>query len=215
MMTQTAEAIAVRQDPFGSATTGKLGMWLFIVMDGLSFGGLLIGGAALRASAPTWPAPGEILNVPLTAFNTFLLICTSFTMVMALNSIQKGDQQGLVKFLTATMIGGSIFLGIQIWEYGHFIAGSPELAANLEKAGFVGTDNFLPSTSIYGAVFYATTCFHGLHVLSGVIYITTILFQARKGKYSAENYDRVEILGLFWHFVDLIWIFVFTVIYLI
>ena len=214
-MNQTADTIAVRRDPFGTATTGKLGMWLFIIMDGLSFGGILIGGAALRASAPSWPAPGEMLNIPLTAFNTFLLICTSFTMVMALNSIQKGDQKGLVKFLAATMLGGLLFLGIQVWEYAHFIGGSQEPTASLEAAGFVGATSFLPSTSIFGAVFYATTCFHGLHVLSGVIYISVILLQARKGTYSAENHDRVEILGLFWHFVDLIWIFVFTVIYLI
>lgn len=214
-MNQTADALTVRRDPFGNATTGKLGMWLFIVMDGLSFGGILIGGAALRASASAWPAPGEILNVPLTAFNTFLLICTSFTMVMALNSIQRDDQKGLVKFLTATMAGGLLFLGIQIWEYSHFISESPELTAILEGAGFAGATSFLPSTSIFGAVFYATTCFHGLHVLSGVIYIFVILIQARKGVYTAENHDRVEILGLFWHFIDLIWIFVFTIIYLI
>ena len=214
-MNQTADTLTLQRDPFGTATTGKLGMWLFIIMDGLSFGGLLIGGAALRASAHAWPGPGEILNVPLTAFNTFLLICTSFTMVMALNSIQKGDQKGLVKFLTATMAGGLLFLGIQVWEYSHFITGSHELATSLEGAGFVGATSFLPNTSMYGSIFYVTTSFHGLHVLSGVIYIFVILLQAKKGAYTADNFDRVEILGLFWHFVDLIWIFVFTVIYLI
>ena len=155
-MTQ-AQALAV-SDPFGKATTGKLGMWLFIIIDGLSFAGLLIGGAALRSGGADWPQAGEILNIPLTAFNTFLLICTSFTMVMALNSIQKGDQAGLKKFLTLTMAGGLVFLGIQVWEYVHFI-----------------TDGFIPSTSIYAAVFYVTTGFHGLHVTSGVIYIACIL----------------------------------------
>ena len=185
-------------DPFGKATTGKLGMWLFIIIDCLSFAGLLIAGAALRASAPSWPAAGELLNIPLTAFNTFLLICTSFTMVMALNAIQKGDQAGLKKYLTYTMAGGLIFLGIQVYEYYHFIV-----------------NDFLLNTSIYSGVFYVTTCFHGLHVLSGVIYIACILYAASKGRYSADNWDHVEILGLFWHFVDLVWILVFTVIYLI
>ncbi len=185
-------------DPFGKATTGKLGMWLFIIIDGLSFAGLLIAGAALRASAPAWPAAGEILNIPLTAFNTFLLICTSFTMVMALNAIQKGDNAGLKKYLTYTMAGGIVFLGIQVYEYYHFIA-----------------NGFLLNTSIYSGVFYVTTCFHGLHVLSGVIYIAIILYAASKNRYSADNWDHVEILGLFWHFVDLVWILVFTVIYLI
>ncbi len=191
------DTIAIR-DPFGKATTGKLGMWLFIIMDGLSFGGLLIGGAALIVAAPSWPNPGEMLNIPLTGFNTFLLICTSFTMVMALNSLEKGSQSGLKKYLALTMAGGLVFLGIQVYEYYHFIL-----------------DGFIPSTSIYAAVFYATTCFHGLHVLSGVIYIACILYAANQGRYSANDTDHVEILGIFWHFVDLIWIFVFTVIYLI
>ena len=192
------QAIPVN-DPFGQATTGKLGMWLFIIVDGLSFTGLLIAGIALRAASPEiWPVAGELLNIPLTAFNTFLLICTSFTMVMALNCIQKGDQAGLKKFLGLTMAGGMVFLGIQVYEYSHFIM-----------------VDFLPSTSIYAAVFYVTTCFHGLHVLSGVIYIACILRMAGLNAYSADNWDHVEILGLFWHFVDLVWILVFTIIYLI
>ncbi|MDP7565541.1 MAG: heme-copper oxidase subunit III, partial [Candidatus Marinimicrobia bacterium] len=192
------QAIPVN-DPFGQATTGKLGMWLFIIVDGLSFTGLLIAGIALRAASPEiWPVAGELLNIPLTAFNTFLLICTSFTMVMALNCVQKGDQTGLKKFLGLTMAGGVVFLGIQVYEYSHFIM-----------------VDFLPSTSIYAAVFYVTTCFHGLHVLSGVIYIACILRMAGLNAYSADNWDHVEILGLFWHFVDLVWILVFTVIYLI
>ena len=192
------QAIPVN-DPFGQATTGKLGMWLFIIVDGLSFTGLLIAGIALRAASPEiWPVAGELLNIPLTAFNTFLLICTSFTMVMALNCIQKGDQAGLKKFLVLTMAGGVVFLGIQVYEYSHFIM-----------------VDFLPSTSIYAAIFYVTTCFHGLHVLSGVIYIACILRMAGLNAYSADNWDHVEILGLFWHFVDLVWILVFTIIYLI
>lgn len=208
-----SEAVAVR-DPFGTATTGKLGMWLFIIMDGLSFATLLIGGAALRAKAEVWPASGAILNVPLTGFNTFLLICSSLTMVMALNAIQRDDMAGMKRFLMFTIALGVIFLGIQIWEYAHFILGSEQLAADLASIGVSGSQ-FIPSTSIYAAIFYGTTGFHGLHVLSGVIYITVILAGADKAGYSAQNYDRVEILGLFWHFVDLVWILVFTIIYLI
>jgi len=198
-MNQNQTQAIPANDPFGKATTGKLGMWLFIIVDGLSFAGLLIAGVSLRAASPKiWPVAGDVLNIPLTAFNTFLLICTSFTMVMALNCIQKGDQAGLKKFLGLTMAGGMVFLGIQVYEYSHFIM-----------------VDFLPSTSIYAAVFYVTTCFHGLHVLSGVIYIACILRMAGLNAYSADNWDHVEILGLFWHFVDLVWILVFTVIYLI
>ncbi|HJM47958.1 MAG TPA: cytochrome c oxidase subunit 3 [Candidatus Marinimicrobia bacterium] len=197
-MNQNQTVTMPLNDPFGKATTGKLGMWLFIIIDGLSFSGLLIAGAALRVAANAWPVAGEILNIPLTAFNTFLLICTSFTMVMALNAIQKGNQAGLKKYLTYTMIGGGIFLGIQVYEYYHLIS-----------------DGFFLNTSIYSGVFYVTTCFHGMHVLSGVIYISFILYAASQGRYSENNWNHVEILGLFWHFVDLVWILVFTVIYLI
>ncbi len=197
-MNQNQTVTLTLNDPFGKATTGKLGMWLFIIIDGLSFAGLLIAGVALRASYSSWPVAGEILDIPLTAFNTFLLICTSFTMVMALNAIQRGNQAGLKKYLGLTMAGGIIFLGIQVWEYYHFIA-----------------EGFVISTSIYSAVFYVTTCFHGLHVLTGVIYIACILRLANLGVFSADNWDRIEILGLFWHFVDLVWILVFTIIYLI
>jgi|TARA_B100001105_G_C22385662_1_gene441816 heme/copper-type cytochrome/quinol oxidase subunit 3 len=199
---------------FGTATTGKLGMWLFIVMDGLTFGVILIGGLGLRYSAASWPAAGTILNVPLTAFNTFLLICSSFTMVMALNSVVHANQKGLVKYLAFTITGGLIFLCIQAWEYTHFFIGNEHLGNMLAETGLSG-NQFLPTTGIYGAVFYTTTMFHGLHVLSGVIYLSVILSMALKQKFASDNYDRLEIAGLFWHFIDLVWILVFTLIYLL
>ena len=205
----------VVNDPFGKATTGKLGMWLFLVMDALTFGGILLGGIYLRIQSNVWPEAGSVLNIPLTSFNTFLLICSSFTMVMALNSIQEGDQDGLRMFLGTTIAGGIIFLSIQIYEYSHFIIGYPELTNGLYSAGFKDATSFLWSTGTYGAIFYATTTFHGLHVLSGVIYLSVILYHANQGRYSPDRYDHVEIAGLFWHFVDLIWILVFTIIYLI
>ena len=137
-----SEALAIK-DPFGKATTGKLGMWLFIIMDGLSFGGLLIGGAALRATAPSWPNPGDLLNIPLTGFNTFLLICTSFTMVMALNSLEKGSQSGIKK-ISCPNFGRWIGIswGFRYMNIIYFIL-----------------DGFIPSTSIYAAVFYSTNVF--------------------------------------------------------
>jgi heme/copper-type cytochrome/quinol oxidase subunit 3 len=85
----------------------------------------------------------------------------------------------------------------------------------LAKAGFLGESSFLWSTGVYGATFYATTLFHGLHVFSGVIYLSIILYQTNRGVYSSKNYDRIEIAGLFWHFIDLVWILVFTIVYLI
>ena len=203
------------KDPFGTATTGKLGMWLFLVMDALTFATILLGGVYFRLRADLWGSAGTILNISLTSLNTFLLIMSSFTMVMALNAVKMNDLKGLKTFLFLTIMGGITFLGIQIYEYSHFIMGSPELETALKNAGFIGHSSFLWTTGTYGGAFYATTSFHGLHVLSGVIYLSVILYQANKGIYSATHYDRVEIAGLFWHFVDLIWILVFTIIYLI
>lgn len=193
---------AVKPDIFGKASTGKLAMWLFILMDGLTFATLLIGGAALRYSSGSWPAPGEMLNIPLVAFNTLVLIASSFSMVMAWDSVQKGDSKGLVKYLIGTIVLGSIFLSIQAWEYFHLLTGGESGVA------------FLPGTSVYAAIFYGVTGFHGLHVLVGLIYLACILRLALKGRYGADNHEAVELAGLFWHFVDLIWSLVFIVIYL-
>ena len=203
------------KDPFGTATTGKLGMWLFLVMDAITFATILLGGVYFRLRADLWGSAGTILNISLTSLNTFLLIMSSFTMVMALNAVKMNDLKGLKTFLFLTIMGGITFLGIQIYEYSHFIMGSPGLETALKNAGFIGHSSFLWTTGTYGGAFYATTSFHGLHVLSGVIYLSVILYQANRGIYSATHYDRVEIAGLFWHFVDLIWILVFTIIYLI
>ena len=208
------QALTIK-DPFGTATTGKLGMWLFLVMDAITFATILLGGVYFRLRADLWGSAGTILNISLTSLNTFLLIMSSFTMVMALNAVKMNDLKGLKTFLLLTIMGGITFLGIQIYEYSHFIMGSPGLETALKNAGFIGHSSFLWTTGTYGGAFYATTSFHGLHVLSGVIYLSVILYQANKGIYSATYYDRVEIAGLFWHFVDLIWILVFTIIYLI
>ena len=208
------QALTIK-DPFGTATTGKLGMWLFLVMDAITFATILLGGVYFRLRADLWGSAGTILNISLTSLNTFLLIMSSFTMVMALNAVKMNDLKGLKTFLFLTIMGGITFLGIQIYEYSHFIMGSPGLETALKNAGFIGHSSFLWTTGTYGGAFYANTSFHGLHVLSGVIYLSVILYQANKGIYSATHYDRVEIAGLFWHFVDLIWILVFTIIYLI
>jgi len=202
-------------DPFGNASTGKLGMWLFLVMDALTFATILSGGLYLRLRTDLWPNAGEILNIPLTSFNTFLLIISSFTMVLALNSARSKDIDNLKLFLSLTILGGVTFLGIQVYEYGHFIVGGPALENALLQAGFSGHSSLTWNTGVYGSTFYATTSFHGLHVLTGVIYLSVILFNVSKGVGLEAYYDRIEIAGLFWHFVDLVWILVFTIIYLI
>src|SRR4030095_432258 len=128
--------------------------WLFLMSDAMSFAGLLCAYAAVRMRCSLWPIPASILGVPLTALNTFILICSSVTMVKAVSAIQKGDVVGLKRFLAATMVGGATFLGIQAYEWTHLIH------EGLSVGG-----------SLFGATFFVLTGFHGCHVLSGVIYM--------------------------------------------
>lgn len=194
---------------FGKATGGKVAMWMFIAQDGMSFGGLLFAYGVLRNSALEWPSPAEVLGINLTAIATFLLICSSLSMVFAVLAAQERDQGGLVRWLTVTIAGGAAFLGIQVYEYYHLVHSG---------LGFV-TSTFQgePINNLFGTTFYAVTGFHGLHVLSGVIYMCLILKGAKQGKYTqgGTSYSPVELVGLFWHFVDLVWILVFTFIYLL
>jgi cytochrome c oxidase subunit 3 len=178
---------------------GKLGMWLFLISDALTFGALLAVYGALRTGDPNWPVPSQILGIPLTAFNTFLLICSSLTMVKALSAVRRGDQKGLTRFLFLTALGGAIFVGIQAYEWTHLMH---------HQEMWLRKD-------LFSATFFAITGFHGFHVTCGVIYLLTIWTQARKGIYTASNNHRVEVAGLYWHFVDLVWILVFTFVYLI
>ncbi|MFT7463331.1 MAG: cytochrome c oxidase subunit 3 [Pseudohongiellaceae bacterium] len=194
---------------FGSATGGKIAMWMFIAQDGMSFGGLLVAYGVLRASAIEWPIPAEILGINLTAFATFLLICSSLSMVLAVEGAKKRDQKALVRWLGLTILGGIGFLGIQVYEYNHLVhAGIGFVESSWERQ---------PVNSLFGSTFYAVTGFHGLHVLSGVIYMICILKGSMGGKYTqgGMSYSAVELVGLFWHFVDLVWILVFTFIYLL
>ena len=178
---------------------GKLMMWIFLCSDAMSFAGLLAAYGAVRLGSSNWPVPSEKLDVPLTALNTFILICSSVTMVEALAAIRHGDQAGLRKFLFLTILGGAMFLCLQAFEWNKLI---------FHEGQSIAKDNF-------GATFFILTGFHGCHVFSGVVYLTCILFRALSGAYSATNNNSVEIAALYWHFVDLIWILVFTFVYLL
>ena len=195
----------------------KLGMWIFLLSEVMFFTSLIGSYVILRFAQPDHFAnPGVVLNVPLTAFNTFLLICSSVSMVKAFAAIQQGDQKGLKFWLLVTIVIGTTFVGIQVIEYNllaaeHFVpvveAYAP-LGRGVEEGAVVGGP-------LYGATFYTMTGFHGAHVTLGVICLIFVLFQAQRGKYSVENHAGVEIIGLYWHFVDLVWIILFTIVYLI
>lgn len=196
-------AVEPAESPLTPESWGKLGMWVFLAGDAMSFGALLAGYGAMRAGSSDWPIPQEILGIQLTAFMTFLLICSSLTMVKGLSAIKHGDSKGLVRFMLVTALSGLIFLGLQAYEWTHLI-----------QHGLTLTSNPYGSY-LFGTTFFLITGFHGAHVTVGVIYLTIIALRGMKGKYSAENANGVEIAGLYWHFVDLVWILVFTFVYLI
>ena len=189
----------------------KLGMWIFLLSEVMFFTGLIGSYIILRFAHPEHFAdPGQVLNVPLTAFNTFVLICSSVTMVKAYAAITQDDQKGLRFWLLMTILLGTFFVGVQVFEY-----------IKLAEEGFVpivemyGLGHELAGGPLYGATFYAMTGFHGTHVTIGVLCMWFVLYRAWQGKYSKDNYGAVEIIGLYWHFVDLVWILLFTIVYLI
>ena len=186
---------------FGNATAGKVGMWVYLVTDAMTFGGLLIAYAYLRAGG-NWPDPAHHLGIELSSLATFILICSSVSMVLAISASSAGNRGAFIRWMLVTILGGVSFLGIQAYEYTHLVNHG------------LGFAHFHEGNNLFGSTFYAITGFHGLHVLSGVIYLTVILLKGLKGRYDRDS-SHVEIAGLFWHFVDLIWILVFTFIYLL
>ncbi len=188
------------ETPLTPESWGKLGMWLFLAGDAMSFGGLIVGYGILRHASKTWPVPAQVLGINLTAFMTFLLIVSSVWMVLALAAIQEGNKARFNKYLGLTILGGAMFLGCQAYEWTHLLGQRlPEL-----KIFF--------STDLFATTFFILTGFHGMHVTGGVIYNTCVLAAVNRGRYQAKH---VEIAGLYWHFVDLVWILIFTFVYLL
>lgn len=197
-------ALGAVETPLTEEGSGKLGMWTFLAGDAMTFGGLLAGYGALRAGSVDWPVPAEVLGVPLTGFMTFLLICSSVTMVKGLSAIRHGNVKSMRNYLILTILGGLTFLGLQAYEWSHLI---------LDKHVTFASNPY--GSSLFGTTFFAITGFHGAHVTGGVIYLSVIVVLGLRGRFSASNYQPVEIAGLYWHFVDLVWILVFTFVYLI
>jgi cytochrome c oxidase subunit 3 len=191
---------------YGIASAGKVGMWTFLLSDAFSFGGLLLAYGILRGGSKVWHDPTlkePILGINFTAGLTFLLICSSVTMVLAHAAAVEGKRSEMVRYLGLTALGGILFLCGQYQEYwGIWSHGLTHEGLEFGR-------------SHYATTFYMITGFHGMHVFSGTMYIIAIMVRAMMGKYDHGKHDHIEILGLFWHFVDLVWILVFTFVYLL
>jgi heme/copper-type cytochrome/quinol oxidase subunit 3 len=198
-MSEATSTITVHER--SASTTGldtlKLGMWLFLATEVMLFSAMIAGFMDMRGRSPA--DAHHVLNIPLTAVNTFILICSSLTVALSVASIEQGNQKRLRNFLLLTFLFGGTFLGIQIFEYRHLITGG-ELA---------------PWSSLFGAGFFAVTGLHGFHVFIGLIWCILTIIKATRGRFSAQNFEQVEIFGLYWHFVDVVWIILFTLIYLL
>ena len=178
----------------------KVMMWWFIVTDGLLFAGFLGAYGYARILASNWPDQSQVFSLPYIAAMTFVLISSSATMAGAVESARQRRWDAVLKFVLATAVGGAVFLGMQAFEWTHVIEEGARLNANPwgDRA--------------FGAYFFLMTGFHGTHVLSGVILLLTTAVRASRGLSSPTG---VEMAGLYWHFVDLVWVFIFTLFYLL
>ncbi len=184
--------------PLLDIPTGKFGMWVFLVSEIMFFTGLIGSYIVLRLGATSWPKPGEILNTPLLGLNTLVLLSSSLTMALALHAAQQDCQGALKRNLLLTAALGTSFLLIKGYDYVH-----------------MWHKGFTISSSLFGSCYYLLTGFHGLHVLSGVILLVYLWAAASRGVFSAAQYGRIEYSGLYWHFIDIVWVVLFAILCLV
>lgn len=223
-------AITVKKKSWGGGASpyqvsyGKLMMWFFLMSDSFTFGAFLISYGTTRFSEKFWPDPNKAFNkfpflesnLPLVfvSLMTFILIMSSVTMVLAVHAGHQHKKMEVAKWLSLTVLGGIMFLSCQAFEWTDLITGGTTITHNM--LGPLVHGHPTPGPKAFGAFFFTITGFHGGHVLSGVIINIIILINVLKGTYERRgHYEMVEKVGLYWHFVDLVWVFVFTCFYLL
>jgi heme/copper-type cytochrome/quinol oxidase subunit 3 len=180
-------------------SNAKLGIWSFLASEIMLFGGLISAYVILRSgSSHLAIPPRSMMGVPLATFNTFALITSSVTMVLALAAIKENNIQKFARYIGMTIGGGCIFLLVKAYEYQHKWHEGITLSSNL-----------------FGSFYYTLTGLHVLHVTGGLILMAWILVTGLRGAYTPTNHDRVEAAGLYWHFVDLVWVILFPILYLL
>jgi heme/copper-type cytochrome/quinol oxidase subunit 3 len=176
----------------------KLGMWAFLASECLFFGALISGYLLYRTRGPEDLRPHDLYDIPYTSVSSFVLLMSSLTMVLALAAIQRGDHRRLRIWLLATALLGAVFVGGQVYEFTVFTHEGMNL-----------------SSSPAATAFFVLTGFHGMHVTVGILWLLSLVGMSLQGYVPTERALDVEITGLYWHFVDVVWIIIFTVVYLV
>ena len=182
-------------------SNAKLGIWLFLSSEALFFGAFIAPYFLYRGRDAQFlkgPKPSDMFNIPFTSVTSFILLMSSLTMVLALAAILRGDHRQLRVWLLATALFGLTFIGGQLFEFTEFYRGGLKL-----------------STNMFGTTFFVLTGIHGAHVTMGIVWLLVLWGRSSGGHLPQAKSEAVEIAGLYWHFVDIVWIFIFTAIYLI
>jgi cytochrome c oxidase subunit III len=188
------------QSPYAT-NSKKFGMWLFLISDSLTFSAMLFAYTYSRVTNPDWPKPFDFSPaIIFSTIMTFCLLSSSLTMVLAVHAMNHGDRKATVRWILATMVGGGAFVVLHMSEWLKLI--------NVEHVTALNNPWGVP---LFGGTFFALTGLHMTHVLCGLIYLTFIAVGVGRGKFKAED---VEVSGLYWHFVDLVWMFIFPLVYL-
>ena len=229
------------RSPF-NASYGKVMMWYFLMSDAFTFGAFLISYGTIRFSVNNWADPNRVFNafpfaghanLPLAfvSLMTFVLIFSSVTMVLAVHEGHNMNRKGVEKYMILTILGGIAFLSCQAWEWTHMITGDHAVLVKgqIEHWGTVMAKNpwgeevmhngqlvSTPGPIAFGGYFFGITGFHGFHVLSGVVINIIMYIKTKLGHFDQRgHYEMIEKAGLYWHFVDLVWVFVFLCFYLV
>ena len=176
----------------------KLMMWIFLASDTMFFGTLIGTYLVYKGRSLTGPYPVDVLDIPLTTVSTFVLLMSSFLMVLALHSLRHDDIPKFRLWTFGVAFFGAIFLGFQVYEFAHFV----DLGLTLQQ-------------NLFGTTFFVLTGTHGVHVTIGVIWLLSILLHSYVKPWTSQDEVYLEIAGLYWHFVDIVWIVIFTVVYLV
>jgi cytochrome c oxidase subunit III len=189
----------------------SLGMWVFLLTEVMFFGGLFTGYIVYRTAYPeAWALGSNTLDVLLGGLNTAVLIASSLTMALAVHFAQLGNRKLLILFLALTMLFGSVFLGVKVVEYSHKFE-----EHHVPGSSFHFEGEHARNVELFFSFYFAMTGMHALHMIIGFGIMVVLLSMAVKGRFTAEYFNPIEMFGLYWHFVDIIWIFLYPLLYLV